>query len=221
MNVHSRPVRTAPPAPERPARAPVRPGREGAILDAALALFVERGYEATSVPEVARRAGVAAGTIYLYFDSKEALVNALLARSKRDLAERVLAAWDPRASLEAQFRALHEAFGRFALERPRECAFCDLHHHAGYVAPATLAVFEPARRALDAHLRAGRRAGRYRDLPVPALRALFVGPLVGLSKFARGGELALTEALVEEAASAAWAGLARPRASVRPREARA
>jgi AcrR family transcriptional regulator len=203
--------RGAPPVSARPRRAGARPSRERAILDAALDLFVERGYEATSVPEVAKRAGVAAGTIYLYFESKEVLVNALLARIKGDLGKRVLAAWRPRDGLEAQFRALHGAFGRFSIEFPRACAFCDLHHHAGYATARTLAVFEPARRTVDAHLREGRRTGRYRDLPVPALRALFIGPLVGLAKFARTGELALSPALVEEAASAAWAGLARVR----------
>jgi AcrR family transcriptional regulator len=201
--------RSAPPAPPRASRPPARADRREHILDAALALFVEKGFEATSVPEVARRARLAAGTIYLYFESKEVLVNALLARSKGDLAARVLAAWRPGEPLEAQFRALHAALGRFALERPLACAFCDLHHHAAYVTAETLAVFEPARRVLDAHLRRGRRERRYRDLPVPALRALFVGPLVGLAKFARTGELALTPALVDHAAEAAWHGLAR------------
>ena len=48
-----------------------------AILDAALALFVERGYHGTAVPAIAERAGVAAGTIYHHFESKEQLVNAV------------------------------------------------------------------------------------------------------------------------------------------------
>lgn len=43
------------------------------IVSAALDLFVERGYAATKIEDVARRAGVSKGTMYLYFDSKEAL----------------------------------------------------------------------------------------------------------------------------------------------------
>src|SRR5688500_1378256 len=97
--------------------------RQSEILRAALDLFVERGYEATSVPRVARRAGVAAGTIYLYFASKEALVNALLARIKGALASRLLAAWRPDVPLAEQFAALHGAFGRWVLEQPRASAF--------------------------------------------------------------------------------------------------
>jgi AcrR family transcriptional regulator len=47
--------------------------RPGELLAAALALFVEKGYAATRLEEVAARAGVAKGTVYLYFPGKEAL----------------------------------------------------------------------------------------------------------------------------------------------------
>ena len=43
-----------------------------AVLGAALELFVERGFHGTTVPEIAERAGVGAGTIYRHFASKEA-----------------------------------------------------------------------------------------------------------------------------------------------------
>jgi AcrR family transcriptional regulator len=193
------------------------PRREASILRAALDLFVERGYGATSVPSVAKRAGVAAGTIYLYFESKDALVNALLVRIKAALGARVVTSLRSGDALRSQFRAIHGAFGRWVIEHPRASHFCDLHHHASYVTAATLAAFEPAMRAIDAHLHAGRREGRYRNLPVPALRALLIGPLWGLVKFARMGELALTPALVAQAEEAAWSGLARarPRAPAR------
>lgn len=48
------------------------------ILAAALSLFVERGYAATRLEEVARRAGVAKGTLYLYYANKEALFRAVV-----------------------------------------------------------------------------------------------------------------------------------------------
>lgn len=47
--------------------------RPGEIIDAALELFVEKGFTATKLTEVAARAGVSKGTVYLYFDNKEAL----------------------------------------------------------------------------------------------------------------------------------------------------
>lgn len=50
--------------------------RPGEILSSALELFVEKGFAATRLEEIAARAGVAKGTVYLYFDSKEALFKA-------------------------------------------------------------------------------------------------------------------------------------------------
>ncbi len=48
------------------------------LIAAALDVFVERGYEAAKLADVARRAGVTKGTIYLYFESKEALFKAVV-----------------------------------------------------------------------------------------------------------------------------------------------
>jgi AcrR family transcriptional regulator len=52
--------------------------RPGELLDAALELFVEKGYAATRSEEVAARAGVSKGTLFLYFPSKEELFKAVV-----------------------------------------------------------------------------------------------------------------------------------------------
>ena len=52
--------------------------RPGELLDAALSLFVEKGFAATRVEEVAARAGVSKGTLFLYFPSKEDLFKAVV-----------------------------------------------------------------------------------------------------------------------------------------------
>lgn len=52
--------------------------RPGELLDAALDLFVEKGFSAARVDEVAARAGVSKGTLFLYFQSKEDLFKAVV-----------------------------------------------------------------------------------------------------------------------------------------------
>src|SRR5436190_18998641 len=52
--------------------------RSGELLDAALDLFVEKGFAATRAEEVAARAGVSKGTLFLYFPSKEELFKAVV-----------------------------------------------------------------------------------------------------------------------------------------------
>jgi AcrR family transcriptional regulator len=56
------------------------------ILDAALSLFAEKGFAAARLEEIAARAGVSKGTIYLYFESKEAVFKALV---QEKLASRI------------------------------------------------------------------------------------------------------------------------------------
>ena len=70
------PLPASSPAPaKRERRKEARPGE---LLDAALDIFVEKGFAATRVEEVAARAGVSKGTLFLYFPSKEELFKAVV-----------------------------------------------------------------------------------------------------------------------------------------------
>lgn len=63
--------------------------RPDELLDAAIDLFGERGFAATRIEDIARRAHVAKGTVYLYFPSKQAMFEALVRRSIVPNIERV------------------------------------------------------------------------------------------------------------------------------------
>jgi len=184
--------------------------RERRILLAALERFVAVGFHAARIPEIAQAAGVAAGTIYNYFPSKEELVNALLAGLRRHLA-RELAEVLPRpdGDVRAEFDALWGVFARFGLHHRQAVAFCELHHHAAYASPAVLAAWAPGERLLDAHFERGRRERIYRDQPPAVLRAVVAGVLMGVHKFSRAGLFALDEAVLEEARGAAWRAVTR------------
>lgn len=72
------PTDTSPPGAKRERRKEARPGE---LLEAALDLFVEKGFAATRVEEVAARAGVSKGTLFLYFPSKDELFKAVVRES--------------------------------------------------------------------------------------------------------------------------------------------
>src|SRR6188472_1042355 len=59
------------------------------ILEGARRVFLGAGFDAASMGEIAREAKVSKGTLYVYFDSKEALFAALIEQTKRDTAERM------------------------------------------------------------------------------------------------------------------------------------
>jgi AcrR family transcriptional regulator len=111
-----------------------------AILEAALALFVERGFFGTAVPEIADRAGVGAGTIYRYFESKEALVNAIYRQEKLRFSQEVLDGFPLLGTTREQFRALWMRMAKFATDHPDAFVFLELHHHARYLDAESRAV---------------------------------------------------------------------------------
>src|SRR6478672_5852161 len=65
-------------APDRTPRTQAAEERRSAILAAALEEFTARGYEGARLDDVAKRAGIAKGTIYLYFADKETLFQELV-----------------------------------------------------------------------------------------------------------------------------------------------
>src|SRR5919202_2935451 len=109
------PVAAAEPGPSEPARAIRTPKGEqtrALILDAALALFRERGYEETTMRAVAERAGVALGNAYYYFRSKDHLIQGFYARSH----EEHLAAALPLLARERELGARLRGILRLKLE---------------------------------------------------------------------------------------------------------
>src|SRR5205085_12101013 len=80
MNIHSVMALNA---VARRAAPPPGPKRD-AILRAAIDVFAERGFFNAQVADVARAAGVAAGTVYLYFKSKDDLLVSIFERSMRE-----------------------------------------------------------------------------------------------------------------------------------------
>ncbi len=95
-------------------------GRKGRrILDAATDSFIRLGYRKTSVDEVARRAGVAKGTVYLYFSNKADLLVAALTREKRGFLVRLAPIFEadvhPRERLRLWIRSFVELPGDMPL----------------------------------------------------------------------------------------------------------
>lgn len=90
--------------------------RRQELLDAAKRLFAERGYHATTMADVARRAGLSYGVVYWYFDSKDDLFKAMMTAEEEALRARIadaLAASSPsdfRRGLEDAVRATFEWF---------------------------------------------------------------------------------------------------------------
>jgi AcrR family transcriptional regulator len=173
---------------------PVTGGRREDVLEAALTLFSERGFHGTAIPDIADEAGVAAGTIYRHFDSKEALVNELFRRCKQALAA-ALATVPVTGPMRDRFHHLWWALVGFAREQPRAFAFLELHHHGTYLDDESRAlerqILAPIAAVLDP-----RRA--------VALMVTVWGAFVSMIKHSRLGYYALTDDVCKQVEATCW-----------------
>ena len=171
-----------------PGRSAERDKRVAEILDAATAVFARRGYAAATVDAVAERAGVAKGTIYQYFESKEELLFAVFDRWTAQYFSRLQAkAASSGASAEEQLRRLVQA----AVESAGEiqelypltfefwAASSSLEMRERFVAQFR-SMYRLFRDYVAGILRRGIEAGEFApDVDVEAVGAMLVGALDG------------------------------------------
>lgn len=194
---------------QRPKRTAKGERTKAAIAAAACRLFAERGYAAVSIPDIADVVGIAPATLYRHFESKEDLVNHVFADAKRAMMEALSAAPRPGATPREQFSNVWRGLARFALERPDEFAFMELHHHAPYLSDENQRLEAESLAVFIELFVAGTAARILRPLPPAAAIAMIWGAWSGLVKAARLGAIELTDALIAATEAAAWAAIAR------------
>jgi TetR/AcrR family transcriptional regulator, repressor of fatR-cypB operon len=192
----------------RRGRPPERADRRESILDAALACFVERGFHGTAIPQIAEKAEIAAGTIYHYFDSKEALVNALYRTWKSTVAQRVFTAFPQAAPVREQFRVMWHEIVAFAVGAPQAFAFIELHNHASYLDAESLAIDRQVKEFTAAVIRRAQTDGLVKPLEAHVLMELVFGAFVGMMRAHWEGRIALTDEVIAGAEQACWDAVA-------------
>lgn len=192
------------------ATAGARPGgtRE-AILAAALACFTERGFHGTSVPSIARAAGLAPSSLYRHFESKEALVNELYRAAKGRLMAALAPALQGELEARAIFRRFWHRLVQLARESPEVIVFLEHHHHGDYLDEASQRLeartFEP----FYAVLATEQAQAALAPLPPEATMAIVWGAFSGLFRAHRLGHLRWDDALLAETEDRVWRAIRR------------
>jgi len=155
-------------------------GKKDAILRAAIDVFAERGFFHAQVADVARAAGVAAGTVYLYFRSKDDLLASIFERTMREAFAEGRAALDevsdPCERLRV-FARLHLA--RFGRDRNLAIVFqVELRHSVKFMERLSSSLLRDYLGQIRATIVEGQRTGAFRtDVNATAAAKMFFGAL--------------------------------------------
>jgi len=147
-----------------------------AILDAAEAVFAERGFHGARIQDIAERARIAVGTVYNHFEDKDDVLGALLEQRSEEMSSQLHAVRDDLGPFEARLRAVqaHRAFFAIANEQGL---------FAGTVAPGARATqkrlrhVERLRAAFGALVEEGIASGDLEPLQGDALLRFFGGTI--------------------------------------------
>lgn len=179
--------------------------RAAAVRGALRVLVARNGFHGASMSAVAGEAGVATGTAYTHYASKDELILAAYCETKAQLGRAALAGVDPRASADARFRSGWLAVYRHLTENRDHARFLVQVDHSPYrdaAHRAAIAADDP----LAAQAAEPDTAARLLPLPLEVIYELGLAPAVRLA----AGGMALSDGQLEEIAGACWRAISRP-----------
>ena len=173
-------------------------------MAAALDLFVSRGFHGTTVPEVADRAGVGAGTIYRYFASKDVLVNELYRHWKSEMSKVVLDRFPVDQAAREQFHALWTRMVRFYVDNTTAFWFLEVHHHADYLDERSHLLEQRMTDFGVAFIQAAQTKGQLKKVAPMLLIGIVLGAFTGVVRKASETNVPLDDQDWRDAEQCAW-----------------
>jgi AcrR family transcriptional regulator len=94
--------------------------KRNAILDAATRVFAERGLAAAPTSEISKQAGVAGGTLFTYFKTKDDLINALYREIKLELADAMMSGFPRKKSVRTRLQHVWDGYVNWGVANPEQ-----------------------------------------------------------------------------------------------------
>jgi len=178
-----------------------------AIATATFTLVEQTGLCGLTMAAIAREAGLATGTLYVYFKSKDELLIALYEQAKTATAARLMQGDDPSAPLRTRFQRMWMNWLEHRLTHYAEVVFLEQYYNSPW--------FSEESRNLSARLfkdwvdliEQARAQQILKDVPTPMLINSFGGSVRETANLLRSGSLARTDAHLAMAFGLCWDGI--------------
>jgi TetR/AcrR family transcriptional regulator, repressor of fatR-cypB operon len=178
--------------------------KRDAILLATLRLVNSNGFHAAPMSKIAHDAGVSAGTIYLYFQNKEDLVNKLYLELKSRFASRALQNYKPEMPVKKGFEIIWRNILNYKLSEPEEAAFIEQCDNTPMVTDANREFGLKLIQQLFDLWERGQQEGIIKPFCRPMLFAFSLFPIIYITQsYSRSGKKLGAEA-IDMAFGASW-----------------
>ncbi|WP_323815471.1 TetR/AcrR family transcriptional regulator [Cellvibrio sp. NN19] len=181
----------------------------GIILDATLRLLASRGFHGFSIRDVAKEAGIAIGTVYLYFEDRDDLIHKLHTQIIDTVAQQVFSSHSENDPLFEQFRCMCLNFWALFLRQP------DIILSKGQFDHLPVEILQSRHEEVKVTLmplftfyKQGRERKELKDFPDEVLFSLGFEPYFELARKSSQGLIQIDEPLLESIIKASWDAIA-------------
>jgi AcrR family transcriptional regulator len=184
------------------------PDKQEAILATALTLFTDRGFFGTPTSLISKEAGVATGTLFFYFKTKEDLIDTLYRQVKSEAAQAMGRGLAKEKTPLAKLRRLGHNAVAWGIENPKKLKFMEQFAHSPFV--STTAQEEGMSHFLFMQdlVQDGIRQGTIRDIDKALLFCMMASALNGLiTRASATDDPAEREKIVDEGLDFVWNGM--------------
>lgn len=147
------------------------------IYRATLKLVLKEGYTALRMADVAKAARLATGTVYVYFENKEDLVNKLYLHLKTGKTNEMLSAYRGNDSFFVSFKKLWLAYFMASMREPERMVFLEQFARSSYLKPATLKKADELLHPLVNFITEAQRQQHIKDYPVDLILSGLMGAI--------------------------------------------
>ncbi len=177
------------------------------ILSAALELISEQGFHKAPMSMIADKAGVGAGTIYIYFENKDALINEIYLELEKKITSAIQEGYSASQPIKERFIHLWIGLLQYIIEHPLHFRYMEQYHNSPYGASLRRdrILGKTGNKSIFKDLfEEGITNHNVKDLPIIMLFALSFGPMVFLARDHTLGLIKLQDGHITQAAAACW-----------------
>ena len=181
--------------------------KKKAIFESTLELVRENGFHGTPMSLVAKKAGVAAGTIYHYFESKDALIIALHSYIRSQMYQVMAAGDDETQDLETRFFYFWKKHYQFYLQNPNALYFIEQFVNSPYYDRCPEKDYDRCQNIIAQFLKAGIENGTLKQMDLKLMSILVHSNVVTTAKIHLTHKVEITEIELQQVAQLVWDGI--------------
>ncbi len=175
-----------------------------AIHKATIELVTKTGFSGLKMAEVAKKSGVATGTLYVYYKGKEELINDVYVITKKEIAGAIINPEYLKETFYETFKAMWYGYFGFCLKQPEKMLFVEQFIYSGYISETNIETADAYFESLNQFLLEGQKQGNIKEMDVEILKAHLQGSIHEIVKMIVKGHIELRKDGMHTCFTLAW-----------------